>query len=383
MRNNSKKPRLVGLMNAHVPGISGGDAWFIEVVKRFTGYELTIMAPESGILECQNRGLENCEFCEVGGRGKIRNVLLNYILRTFVAAGILKRLNADVVYASSDFFPDVLPALFYKLIHPKSLWVQKVYHLAPRRRFHAWMLQKISHIAISWKADLVLVDNRDIAQKLSHFGCRSVYVCRPGVAMSDDESNKSLDNGPRCGAVYSGRIHAAKGIEELLEVWSLVHNCVPGAILSIMGTGEDGYLGEVKTLVEVLGIADVVHFVGYLYPDAVFEMLRSSIVCVTASREEGYGLAVMEALACETPVVCWDIPAFKEAFGDSVISVAEGDKVTFSKKVVELIQDEDILSAAQDVIRDKFRVSSWQVSAEYEESLIDLRRRQVGGQLSK
>lgn len=366
-------PPIIGLMNAYTRGISGGDIWFIEVMKRFSHFEKTIMTSPSGAEEARKKGLIDCNYLVVGN-DKFRNVLIEYLSRTYKAVGLLKKVEAQIIYSSSDFFPDVIPAVFYKRRKRQTVWVQKIYHLVPIRRFPAWVLQKISHYIIFWKADLIFVDSEELAGRLISFGLRSdrVKVCQPGVDKVDlaqTHSGKSARD--KFDAVYLGRIHPAKGIEELVEIWSLVVKKVSGSKLVLVGYGEEKYVASILSLVRKKGLTGRISILGYLDDTSVSSLLESSRVFVTASREEGFGMALMEALVCGTPVVCWDIPAFRQAFGSLVGRVQIGEVSEFANQVVCLLTDDLVFESAVTVIGENANFTSWSYAANREQELIE------------
>ena len=70
-----------------------------------------------------------------------------------------------------------------------------------------------------------------------------------------------------------------------------------------------------------LGLGDAVRWTGYL-PDAdLVRLYQQARVLVMPSLYEGFGLPVIEAMACGTPVVCSRIGALEEVAGDAALFV--------------------------------------------------------------
>ncbi len=63
---------------------------------------------------------------------------------------------------------------------------------------------------------------------------------------------------------------------------------------------------------------------GYVAKDALADLYRGAALLVLPSRFEGFGLPVLEAMACGTPVVAADEPALREVAGDAAVFAAEG-----------------------------------------------------------
>ena len=63
---------------------------------------------------------------------------------------------------------------------------------------------------------------------------------------------------------------------------------------------------------------------GYVEPERLVELYRGAACLVQASRFEGFGLPLLEAMACGTPVVAVREPALEEVAGDAAVFVEDG-----------------------------------------------------------
>lgn len=97
-----------------------------------------------------------------------------------------------------------------------------------------------------------------------------------------------------------GNLVEVKNPLRLLEAFAELRRAQPGAALALVG---DGPLREsILARAAGLGIADALRMPGEVGRDEVARWLRAAHVCALASLREGFGLAVVEGLACGTAV---------------------------------------------------------------------------------
>lgn len=119
---------------------------------------------------------------------------------------------------------------------------------------------------------------------------------------------------------------------------------------------------DLETLATRLGIHDHVHFLGYLPRRRdVYGVIDALDIFVFPSAYEGFGVAVAEAMALETPVVVNDISVLREVVGDAGIFVDVEDETSFTEVLTRLSQDdrqrEDLGRRARERIHEQFTLT--------------------------
>jgi glycosyltransferase involved in cell wall biosynthesis len=104
--------------------------------------------------------------------------------------------------------------------------------------------------------------------------------------------------------IFVGRLNEQKGLEYLIETWDCVHQKYNDWILQIYGDGEQREL--LHYLISEARLEDVV-VVNQPTRQIMDKYLESSIFLLT-SRFEGFGMVLIEAMACGVPVVSFDCP---------------------------------------------------------------------------
>ena len=97
---------------------------------------------------------------------------------------------------------------------------------------------------------------------------------------------------------------------------------------------EDGASGEMDAALQQRGEG---RWLSYLPQSEVLALLQSASAFVFASLYEGFGLPVIEAMACGTPVICWNTSALPEVTGDAAILV--GSEMELSAALTTALSD--------------------------------------------
>lgn len=105
-------------------------------------------------------------------------------------------------------------------------------------------------------------------------------------------------------ALYTGRLHSAKGLMELVQAWPLVLERHPRAKLWLVGDGPAR--DDLFELILDLELRHSISMPGSF--DDVGELLQAADLFVLPSHEEGMSLSLLEAMAAGLPIVASDIP---------------------------------------------------------------------------
>jgi len=137
------------------------------------------------------------------------------------------------------------------------------------------------------------------------------------------------------------RLDAIKDHDTLLQALSLVRRQVPDCELWIVGDGVRRVALEDQA--RSLGVADRVKFLGNRsdVPELLGQM---DVYAFSTTRDEGFGIALIEAMAAGVPVVASDVPACREVLGngEAGIIVPPGDATKLAEAIVELLQNQEL-----------------------------------------
>lgn len=98
--------------------------------------------------------------------------------------------------------------------------------------------------------------------------------------------------------VHTSNFRGVKRVDDVIRIFHQINETVPSKLL-LVGDGPER--GHIESLTRDLGIHDDVRFLGKL--EAVEEVLSVADLFIMPSEKESFGLAALEAMACEVPVI--------------------------------------------------------------------------------
>ncbi len=135
------------------------------------------------------------------------------------------------------------------------------------------------------------------------------------------------------------RLIPQKGVDILIHAFKLLTTKKPMSSLIIVGDGPERK--SLELLVKTLGLNDKIIFLGKLDQDQVIRTLREIDLFVLASRWEGFGIALIEAMAMEKAVIGSDVDGISEIIehGINGMLFQKGNHQNLSEVMIQVIDD--------------------------------------------
>jgi glycosyltransferase involved in cell wall biosynthesis len=160
--------------------------------------------------------------------------------------------------------------------------------------------------------------------------------------------------------LYLGQWKTYKNVPLLIDAFARVVAARPDVQLVI--AGQDARHPEIPAVASGLPAGSVV-LPGRLPDDAVPDLYRSAAAVVLPSRAEGFGLPVLEAMACGAAVVCSDIPVLRELADGVAIFCDPSSAASFADGMLAAVDDSPNEARLQQGLR-RARMFSWGRAAE-------------------
>ncbi|OYE05960.1 glycosyltransferase family 4 protein [Nostoc sp. 'Peltigera membranacea cyanobiont' 232] len=166
----------------------------------------------------------------------------------------------------------------------------------------------------------VICDSMATAEDLSKFlGVTEDKITVIPLAY-DSEKFRFLDLPTQNYFLYLGRHNPHKNSERLITAFAALPNRQDYE-LWLAGPSDRRYTPVLKAQVEKLGITNQVKFLDYIPDSELPKIINEAIALVFPSLWEGFGLPVLEAMACGTPVITSNLSSLPEVAGDAAILI--------------------------------------------------------------
>ncbi len=141
---------------------------------------------------------------------------------------------------------------------------------------------------------------------------------------------------------YFGRIKKYKSVDHLLKAFALVIQQFPDAELIVVGEGDNR--PELEKLAQSLHISNKIKFMGFVSEEEKVRWMQEVWFVVNPSSKEGWGLTVIEANACGTPVIASNVPGLRDAVRDNETGLFYefGNIEQLSGKILMMLNDSEL-----------------------------------------
>jgi glycosyltransferase involved in cell wall biosynthesis len=214
---------------------------------------------------------------------------------------------------------------------------------------------------------VVVIENHDVSRELI---ARGIPVDRLQPTCNGVESAPTgpTERHRSDEVVYCGRITDSKGWQDLLIIGERLRQLSPGTVLRVLGEGERR--SDLERAITARQLGDVVRVEGFVDDNTKWHALQRAAAFVSPSREEGWGIAVSEALSAGAEVVAYDLPAYRVFHGRQLHMVPVGDVEALALQLAKVVR-EPAHQPNEDFPLPSVGMKSWDEIARHELRLAD------------
>jgi glycosyltransferase involved in cell wall biosynthesis len=285
-----------------------------------------------------------------GGKGHLARLSWTQ----FQLPRIYDQLGADLIFSPIPEAP----------IFTKCRYVVTLHDLIPLRFPSKLSLQtpylKYYMPQVLRQAEHILCDSEATAKDAAQFfeiEAKKMTV----IPLAYDEQNfRFLDLPTQNYFLYIGRHNIYKNIQRSLSAFAQL----PGdAEFWIAGPPDKRYTPILQAQVEELNLTHRVKFLSYVPYRELPILLNQAIALIFPSLWEGFGLPVLEAMACGTPVVTSNVSSIPEVAGDAALMVDPNNVDAIAQAMREVMESSELRTKLRELGRDRVKQFSWQSTA--------------------
>jgi alpha-1,3-rhamnosyl/mannosyltransferase len=213
--------------------------------------------------------------------------------------------------------------------HPRErLWFSDLFF--KRRLPHAAHIITVSHFVRDEVIDYLRVPPHKVtAIHLSH---GPTHYPRPREVIEETLNRRGW---PKEYVLFVGTLEPRKNLSVLVKALSIMETDIPLLLTGWSGWGEKPWLREIVAL----GLQNRVVVTGYLDDETLAHVYAGASAFVYPSHYEGFGLPVLEAMACGCPVICSNCSSLPEVAGDSAILIDPQDPELLANALDGVLHD--------------------------------------------
>jgi glycosyltransferase involved in cell wall biosynthesis len=286
--------------------------------------------------------------CTRGRGGHIGKVWFEQ--RTFPQ--MVARVEADIAHIPYFGPPLSSPARLVTSVLDVAALIYPEYN----RGFGARLYTSLVSAAAKGSAHVITLSNAAKSDIVKHLGLPDAMITptylahdetfHPRVGREHDAAVREKYNLPEQFTLYLGGFDLRKQVNQLLLAYTYVVQA-QGDEFPLVIAGREPVWGtpmfpDLRKYAAELGIADYVRWIGYVDETDKPSLYRLARVFAAPTVYEGFGLPVLEAMACGTPVVANDIPVIAEVVGDGAFLVEGGSARAMAGAIIALLLQEPL-----------------------------------------
>jgi glycosyltransferase involved in cell wall biosynthesis len=315
----------------------GAEAYVHEIAKRWVadGMSVTLFCGNDGH-EARNQVIDGVRVIRRGGFFTVYFwAFIYYIFRL--------RGKYDVIIDAENGIPFLTPLYvrkpIYLLIHHVHQDIFRLHLSFPLAQIASFLEGKVMPFLYRKRTVITVSESsRNEIIKLG-FDVESIHVIHPGI---NREQFFSIEKAEHPVFSYIGRLKPYKNINTLIYAMQRVVEQNPRAKLFIAGDGECE--SEMRELVQKLHMEKHIFIMGKITEKQKTQLFGYSWAAIQPSQVEGWGITVIEANACSTPVIASNVNGLRDSIIDKktgiLVEVNSIDKL--AEAMIALITGSDL-----------------------------------------
>lgn len=161
--------------------------------------------------------------------------------------------------------------------------------------------------------------------------------------------------------LYLGTIEPRKNIERLLEAYSRFNRELKDSPKLVLAGGKGWLDSGIFNAIDKLNLKDNVVLTGYVSDDDVPILMNAAKAFLFPSIYEGFGMPVLEAMACGVPVLTSNVSSLPEVVGNAAVLVNPFSVESILLGINKITSDEKLRSEIIEKGKERARLFTWEI----------------------
>ncbi len=253
---------------------------------------------------------------------------------------IIKEFQPDIIHAHYASSYGLLTSFLSFTPVVLSVWGSDVYKFPRKSLLHKHLIKRALR-----KTRVILSTSNNMAGEIRKYTDKAITVIPFGIDTQKFTPVKKRSGKEKLVIGTIKKLKKYYGIDILIQAFKLVLERNPDFKLELKIIGEGPERKKLENMTDKFGIRHLVYFEGKMPPDRIPEMINQMDIFSSLSvYDESFGVALLEAGACEKPVVVSNVPGFIEIVqnGATGFIVKKGDIEGAAKAIEELIKSKEL-----------------------------------------
>jgi len=163
---------------------------------------------------------------------------------------------------------------------------------------------------------------------------------------------------------YVGRLEKKKNTDKLIEAFALVKQHHPEIKHKLVLVGDASFgFDEIKYQINEFNLSDDVMITGWVAEEDMPHIFKGATAFIFPSNYEGFGIPLLQAMACGTPIVASNIPSIQEVAGSAALLFDQTKVHDMAEKIERVILNQDLRNQLIQAGLIRAKNFNWQICA--------------------
>lgn len=269
-----------------------------------------------------------------------RRIVWEQVVQPFA----LRQIKPDVYHAMAFVAPHFMACPFVVTVYDLSFIRYPQVLSGARRKY----LQLFTRSTCERAARVIAISESTANDLVELMGIPRVKIDVAVPGISDDfcpqppdevESFRRKNNLPERFFFFLGTLEPRKNLPMLLRAYAQLPKSDREAVHLILGGGKGWMYDEIFATIAHHELADTVHVPGFVDAEALVWWYNAAEAFVYPTLFEGFGIPIVEAMACGTPVIASNTSSLPEAAGEAGVLLPPDDESAWTQALSRMIHD--------------------------------------------